>query len=157
MEKSTFFASRFLHCMNEKNDKVNNLISYICDDLDIEKPQLTILDSMEGTMLAYYDAANDILAVKDSYKSDYDMVFAVAHELRHKYQYVNKLLQKPYKSREQLSVFDYNMQIQELDANAYAYIFLDFEFGVKPLFNGLDNRIVQAIIDRANYILNTEY
>lgn len=108
-------------------------------------------------MLAYYDAANDILAVKDSYKSDYDMVFAVAHELRHKYQYVNKLLQKPYKSREQLSVFDYNMQIQELDANAYAYIFLDFEFGVKPLFNGLDNRIVQAIIDRANYILNTEY
>lgn len=141
----------------KKNDKVNNLVSYICDDLDIEKPQLKILKTMEGTMLAYYDATNDILAIKDSYTSEFDMVFATAHELRHKYQYVNGMFKETYKNRKQLSVFEYNMQIQELDANAYAYIFLDFEFGVKPLFNGMDKRIVQAIIDRANYILNTEY
>ena len=67
------------------------------------------------------------------------------------------MFKETYKNRKQLSVFEYNMQIQELDANAYAYIFLDFEFGVKPLFNGMDKRIIQAIIDRANYILNTEY
>ena len=42
----------------KKNDKLNNLVSYICDDLDIEKPQLKILKTMEGTMLAYYDATN---------------------------------------------------------------------------------------------------
>lgn len=42
----------------KKNDKLNNLVLYICDDLDIEKPQLEIPNSMDSLIISKTTSRN---------------------------------------------------------------------------------------------------
>lgn len=42
-------------------------------------------------------------------------------------------------------------------SNAYGFIFMVNEFGVKPLFKGMDEQIKNAIMERVEYLIKTEY
>lgn len=99
---------------------------------------------------------NELQVIK-RYETFYDFVFVLAHELRHKYQIDNGWDFSNYIQRDKTDLITYNLQVQELDANAYGFIFMVNEFGVKPLFKGMDEQIKNAIMERVEYLIKTEY
>ena len=48
---------------------------------------------------------------------------------------------------------EYNLQKEEIDANAYACVVMMDMFGIKPLFNGLDDEVINKIWERAEEIV----
>lgn len=141
-----------------KTNDIKHIIIDVCNELEIDIPKLTIVDTLSSTQLANYNYRNDVLTIKKNYPIMYDAYFAIAHELRHKYQIeYNTYAFNDYKSTNTLSIHDYNTQEQELDANAFAYVYMVTTFNVQPLFNGLDEDVKQAIIKQAKHILKTEY
>ena len=51
-----------------------------------------------------------------------------------------------YKELGELDIESYNLQIAEIDANAFAYIVMVDLFGVKPLFSGMSPKIISEIL-----------
>ena len=47
--------------------------------------------------------------------------------------------------------------LQELDANAFSYMVIRDDFGIDIVFHDLDEDVVYAIKQRAEFIENTEY
>lgn len=91
---------------------------------------------------------------------DVDMAFAIAHELRHKYQIDTHVFDfDNYKTSNELSIREYNLQNEEVDANAYAYIVLMDFFKLKVDFKLLlkDDVVADAIMKRVDTIIENEY
>lgn len=73
--------------------------------------------------------------------------------MRHKYQIDNKMFDfNNYKKSSEISIRDYNLQFEEIDANAYAYLIMMEQFGIELKFNGLDMDMKQKIRRRAEEI-----
>lgn len=93
------------------------------------------------------------ITICDEYISIYDALFAVCHELRHVYQSIH--YPDMFKSYQELGTLDtesYNLQEAEIDANAYASLFIELHFGVSPLFNGYSAKVKAAIKKRKSEI-----
>ena len=91
---------------------------------------------------------------------DVDMAFAIAHELRHKYQIDTHVFDfDNYKTSNELSIREYNLQNEEIDANAYAYIVLLDFFKLKVDFKLLlkDDVVADTIMKRVDVIVENEY
>lgn len=132
---------------------IDKFVSVICQDLNIITPRIRRKKALQGTALAYYDYKDNVLYLKKSYDNDYDMYFSVAHELRHIYQIKYNVFDlSRHKSNLDISTRAYNLQEEEIDANAYALIIMSSAFHIKPLFNGLDDDIKAMIYKRANEI-----
>jgi len=135
---------------------VHKFVKIICNDLGIKKPQIKIDDSnfMSNTQLASYDPYSKNITIKKKYENKLDLYFSISHELRHKYQIDNNLFDfKNYKKVNELSNAEYNLQIEELDANAYAYMIMVSAFGVEAQFKGLEQNVINKIKERANEII----
>lgn len=110
---------------------------------------------MSDTMRAMVEIdKNDkrvVLHIQPPY--DLDFIYAIAHELRHIWQMENqkKKYFQNYKTRNELSVDDYNLQPAEIDAHAYALCVLS-ELGVMPLFKGYSDRVKEKIYSRAKVL-----
>ena len=88
----------------------------------------------------------------------WDVYFSIAHELRHVWQMKKHRFTyfKDYKTREDLSVTEYNNQSAELDANAFGALIMEVTFGVQPRFVGLDEATKKKIFALSER-LNNEY
>lgn len=140
----------------------NMYISSICDLLNIEKPTISHNTSAfeSDTMMAQYDPENSTIYIKEAAEPNPDYLFAIAHELRHIWQIEddNDFFFSEYKPRKLMpSTKDYNLQIAEVDANAFAAIILLEYFGLQPLWNGLDKSVVNAIEKRMNFLYENEF
>lgn len=138
---------------------IYTFIDIICNNLKIKKPRIQIKHDtfVSGTVLAAYDYKNKKIAINDpkSYDNKADLLFAIAHELRHKYQIDNhKFDFENYKTSKELTTEEYNLQKEEIDANAYACVVMMDLFGIKPLFNGLPTKVVQEIEKKVDEIVN---
>lgn len=141
--------------MNESEIKL--FIADICSELRIKPPELSMDTScfMSDTMRAMVEIdKNDkrvVLHIQPPY--DLDFIYAIAHELRHIWQMENqkKKYFQNYKTRNELSVDDYNLQPAEIDAHAYALCVLS-ELGVMPLFKGYSDRVKEKIYSRAKVL-----
>ena len=93
------------------------------------------------------------IAISDEYSNVFDALFAVCHELRHVYQsiYYPDMFDN-YQELGTLSQTEYNLQTAEIDANAYASIFIERHFGVSPLFNGYSAKVKAEIKKRKSEI-----
>ena len=81
-------------------------------------------------------------------------VMTISHEMRHHYQstitYFNI---NEYKSREELNdVNAYNLQKEEIDAVAYANLFMDEYFGITPVYPDFSDFLLDEIRVRENLI-----
>lgn len=136
---------------------LNKFIKEICKDLDIPIPSISFDTSgfTSDTMISQCSSAKNIIYIKRFERLNLDILFAIAHELRHLWQV--RTDEKIYVTHYTTSIptEDYNKQIAEIDANAYAGIIMVNLFGVKPLFNGLSNDIVKMIYDRMEEIKNS--
>ncbi len=147
------------------DNNIMGYIDYICDVLDIALPNEIITDDVKfnkGTQLATlaFQDSKSTLYLRNSYEcGDVDLAIVIAHELRHLYQIRNGLFDfENYKTRAELSNRDYNLQLEELDANAFAYIILLDEFDLKiDYYKLLDKDVANMIYKRADEILKNEY
>ena len=135
--------------------EVYQFINFICKDLKIKKPKKIEFGRLQtNTMLASYNYKKDTITIKKEYEDIRDLYFALSHELRHKYQIDRKMFDfKDYKLSDNIDLKNYNLQPQEIDANAYASIIMMSLFGAKPLFNGLDEDIKKAINKRVEELV----
>ncbi len=125
----------------------NQIIKDICSLLEIEVPQIVYSDEHldTPTQLATVDMTNKVIYIRPNINKSHDAVFAIAHELRHLWQGVPK----DHKSNAEASLEEYNNQLHEIDANAFAVLIMINFFGVRPLFEKLSDELVKKIYERA--------
>lgn len=137
---------------------INDFIKFICKELNIECPEISYDESklIGETMLALYDGEKIYLKNKEI---DPDTLFAIAHELRHAWQIKNneEYFLGNYKNRMETDIESYNMQIAEIDANAFATIIMIDIFKIKPLFQGMTEKTIKTIEKRIGEIIEEEY
>lgn len=129
---------------------INQYIKDICKELNISVPEISFDTSLfvTPTMMALYDG--NTIYIKHFDKPNPDQLFSIAHELRHVWQiqtdedyYFNN-----YKSVKDIDVENYNLQIAEIDANAFASVIMIDWFGLQPLYHGMSNKVIDAIKNR---------
>lgn len=136
---------------------IEEFITDICDILNITKPFVSYDTSMfqSDTTMAQCDPSGKIIYVKKYDKPNPDQLFSIAHELRHIWQIQNdeKLYFSAYKPINLCdSVEEYNLQIAEIDANAFGgVVMIDF-FHLQPQFKGLSNSAKAKIRERMEEI-----
>ena len=87
--------------------------------------------------------------------TEHDYYFAVAHELRHLWQYLTneKYWLGGYKTAEEIGITAYNRQRLEIDANAFAALIMVLSFGMVPTFQSIDMETRHMIEVRARQIM----
>ena len=136
---------------------IYDFINDICDILNISVPSVSFDTSKfsTDTMMAQVNPSGDTIYLKKYDKPNPDQFFSIAHELRHIWQIQNdeELYFSTYKPIDLLpSVEEYNLQIAELDANAFAgLVMMDF-FNLKPLFEGVPDSVKAKIFERMDYL-----
>ena len=128
----------------------------ICDMLDIRPPKISYDTShfQSDTMMAQVDSSGHTIYINKCEKVNPDQLFAIAHELRHIWQMKDReRYLSDYKSVDQCSSFEeYNLQIAELDANAFAgLVMIDF-FHLKPQFYDVTESIRSKIYEQMDRI-----
>lgn len=133
---------------------LTKIVNNISGMLEIAPPKISFNTSLfpTPTTLAMVDCANNVLYIKSNTKSELDLIFATAHELRHLWQHLNNERFDDYKHSDELSVEAYNLQPAEIDANAYAALMMMSQLGVKPQWHGLSDKVIKAINNRINEI-----
>lgn len=138
---------------------IEEFITDVCELLKIEVPKISYDTSHfpTKTTLAQCEPTANILYLTKIDKLNPDYVFSIAHELRHIYQYQTdeEFYLSGYKpSNKCLSIEEYNLQIAEIDANAFASIIMVEYFSMKPQWNGLSDKAISAIDNRINIIIH---
>lgn len=104
---------------------INDYVNDICNILDISIPSISFDTSNfpTDTMMAQCNPNGLTIYLKKYEKPNPDQFFSIAHELRHIWQIKNdeQLYFSTYKPIDLCSsIEEYNLQIAELDANAFA-------------------------------------
>lgn len=140
---------------------IKEYISELCDILEISEPAISYdtSDFSTKTTMAQYAPYEDIIYIRKKEKPDPDYMFAIAHEVRHAWQFkTNETFYfKDYKSSDQIENLEkYNMQIAEVDANAFAGIVMTDFFSLAPQWHGFTEKNIEAIKARIEYLITTE-
>ena len=137
---------------------LTDYIHELCAILDIDVPKISHDTShfQTDTTLAQVDSNGDTIYIRKFHDPNPDQLFAIAHELRHIWQMKNneQLYFADYKTSNHLnSVEKYNLQLAEIDANAFAAIVMEDFFRLSPQWKNLPESVVTKINERISYIL----
>ena len=138
---------------------IEEYITEICELLDIPAPSISydVSHFSTETTMAQCELTNNIIHLNKIDKPTPDYLFAIAHELRHIFQYQDdeQFYLSNYKTSDNCSsIEEYNLQIEEVDANAFASIIMVEYFHMQPQWNGLSDKVIHAINDRINIIIH---
>lgn len=138
---------------------IKEFITDVCELLEIKVPKISYdtIHFATKTTLAQCEPETNTIYLNKVEKLNPDYVFSIAHELRHIYQYQTdeEFYLSGYKpSNKCSSVEEYNLQIAEVDANAFASIVMNDFFSIKPQWNGLSNKVINEINKRINIIIH---
>ena len=139
---------------------IYDFINDICNILNIPTPSVSFDTSnfSTDTMMAQCSPDGSTIYIKKYDKPNPDQLFSIAHELRHVWQIQidKEHYFSEYKSRELCaSTEEYNLQLAEIDVNAFAGIIMEEFFHLKPLFNGLSDSVKSKIYKRMEYLRAT--
>ena len=139
---------------------IKNYISDVCKLLKIQIPFISYDTShfTTKTMMAQCSPDGSTIYLNKIDKPNPDYIFAIAHELRHVWQIqTNQVLYfSDYKPIELCSsIEEYNLQLAEVDANAFAAIIMIDLVHLQPQWNGLPNSVVTAIENRINTVIHS--
>lgn len=167
---SKWNVQKFIDDENEKTISMLNDLSPATDE-DVDDAQFQFAEILDldlngigtayseevfknTTMMAYYDRSDDTIFINPNYFVYKDLIYyAIAHELRHKWQNEHNKEEwfNTYKSRNKLDLEQYNEQIAEMDANAFALAAMD------SLHKGWNTRIkMQCGVDVKNQVFQTD-
>lgn len=141
---------------------IEEFITDICELLDIQVPSISYDTSHfpTKTTMAQCELTSNTIYINKPDKPNPDYLFAIAHELRHIFQYQDneQFHLSNYKTSDNCSsVEEYNLQIAEVDANAFASIIMVEYFHMQPQWSGLSDKVIRAINNRINFLLFTEF
>lgn len=141
---------------------IEKFITDVCELLEIEAPKISYDTShfLTTTTLAQCDPSGNMIYLNKVDKPNPDYIFSITHELRHIYQYQTDeyFYLSEYKSSDECSsIEEYNLQIAEVDANAFASIVMTDFFSLKPQWHGLSNKVIDTIEKRIKFLLATEF
>lgn len=143
-------------------DKYYQFLSAICENLDMEVPTIRFDEShfSTKTQRAVCHVKDKIIYLrrKSQYgEIDYDTLFCIAHEARHIWQFQFPEWKEIIMNRPKASnvyTQDYNLQLHEIDANAYGAVVMIKTTGHRPVFNGLSDDVIQMICDRVDNLIS---
>ena len=136
---------------------VQDFLCDICDILNIPVPDV-IFDTSNfstETMMAQCSPDGSTIFLKPYDKPTPDYFFAIAHELRHVWQIQNdeQFYFSDYKPVDLCANSEaYNLQIAEIDANAFAGLIMADFFNLKPLFKGMPDSVRTGIFERMKFL-----
>lgn len=141
---------------------IEEFITDVCELLEIKVPKISYDTSHfpTKTTMAQCEPSANVIYLNKTDKPNPDYVFSIAHELRHIYQYQNnkQFYLSGYKPSDKCSsVEEYNLQIAEVDANAFASIVMTDFFSMKPQWYGLSDKVIETIEKRIKFLLTTEF
>lgn len=141
---------------------IEEFITDVCELLEIGVPKISYDTThfTTKTTIALCEPETNTIYLNKVDKPNPDYVFSIAHELRHIYQYQtdeNFYLSGYKPSNECSSIEEYNLQIAEVDANAFASIIMTDFFSIKPQWNGLSDKAIDTIEKRIEFLLTTEF
>lgn len=126
---------------------INKFVEDICKELNISIPAISFDTSnfATSTMMAYCDGKT--IYIKSFDKPNPDQFFSIAHELRHLWQLQTNedLYFNNYKTISEVDNETYNLQLAEIDANAFASVVMIDWFGLQPLYKNMSDKVVKAI------------
>lgn len=139
---------------------IQRFINDICDILNIPIPEVSFDTSnfTTDTTLAQCTADGTVIYLKSFEKLNPDTCFAIAHELRHVWQIRNNysFYFSDYKPSNLCNgLEEYNLQLAEVDANAFAGVIMIGFFHLRPQFNGLPDTVKIEIYKRMEQIKKT--
>ena len=136
---------------------VQKFIEEICDILNISIPLISYDTShfQSDTMMAQCSSNGNQIFIKRYIKPHPDQFFSIAHELRHIWQIRTNhdLYFSNYQTVEIIGPEKYNLQIAEVDANAFASVIMIDFFHLQPQYKGLSDSIISAIKKRIDEIV----
>lgn len=135
----------------------NEFIKKICEILNIPIPKISYDTSVfdTETTLAMCRKDGKIINIRKYDEPNPDLLFSITHELRHIWQIKNdeEYYFKNYKNASECEDYEeYNLQIAELDANAFSAIVMIHFFHIRPTFDSLSDETTGKIYDRAREI-----
>jgi len=141
---------------------IEEFITDVCELLEIGVPKISYDTThfTTKTTMALCEPETNTIYLNKVDKPNPDYVFSITHELRHIYQYQTDehFYLSEYKSSDKCSsIEEYNLQIAEVDANAFASIVMTDFFSLKPRWHGLSNKVVDTIEKRIKFLLDTEF
>ena len=137
---------------------IEEFITDICVLLEIPVPSISYDTSHfpTETTMAQCELTSNTIYLNKIDKPNPDYLFAIAHELRHIFQYQDneQFYLSNYKTSDNCSsIEEYNLQIAEVDANAFAAIIMVEYFHLQPKWNGLSDKVINAINNRISIII----
>ena len=137
---------------------IEEFITDICELLKIPVPSISYDTSHfpTETTMAQCELTSNIIYLNKLDEPNPDYLFAIAHELRHIFQYQDdeQFYLSNYKASDNCySIEEYNLQIAEIDANAFASIIMVEYFHIQPQWNGLSDKVINAINSRISIII----
>lgn len=115
--------------------------------LKIKCPKIKFIPKKEVSNIIARTIVNNKTVKKINFALDYENVydayFSICHELRHVYQikYNYQIFEKYVEKDTDISTENYNLQEAEIDANAFGSLYMQVNFGVKPLFLGYSDKV----------------
>lgn len=140
---------------------INNFVSDMCQILNVPVPTISFDTSvfLSKTTMAQINLKDNTLHIKPYKNPNPDLLFSITHELRHLWQFTNdeNLYFSNYKTVKLCkSIEEYNLQLAEIDSNAFAGLIMIEFFHIKPLFENLSEKVKLKIQERMN-VINTDF
>ncbi|EEU03757.1 hypothetical protein GCWU000322_00057 [Eubacterium saphenum ATCC 49989] len=137
---------------------LEQFVEMVCEDLRIAPIPLRYDNSVpksEGRIAALeISKVESTLLILNTDVAELDLLFAIAHELRHAWQFQNRRHWfKNYKEIGEVDFEEYNLQQPEVDANAYATIVMEEVAGMTPQFQGYPPAVKRAIAKELKVLL----
>lgn len=139
-----------------ENEDIAQFVDDVCIMLDVEPPVFVAdddyLDKL-GSIARFevMESGDTRIVLKSNYSDKFLLLTFLAHELRHYWQYLNfgpDWMKE--KSKQKLSVDEYNLQKPELDSQAFTcFVMRDF-YGIDIFFHELKDSTTEIIKKRAD-------
>lgn len=135
------------------DDLVNRFIKDVCFVLGIDVPKVThnFLDICTDTRKEQFTGENFFVPATD--EPDSEFLFYVAHNLRVRWQFLTNPDYFDFQSVEEIGIDNYDNQLAEVDAAAFASLYMIGYFQLMTKFLSVSSQTRELVLKRMEEIL----
>ena len=134
-------------------DFVSNFITDVCFVLGIDIPKITHDFSCICTDTRKEQFTGDVFFVPATDEPDSEFLFYVAHNLRVRWQFLTNPDYFDFKSAEEIGIDNYDNQPAEVDAAAFASLYMIGYFQLMTKFLSVSSQTRELVLKRMEEIL----
>lgn len=136
------------------NDLISNFIADVCFVLGIDVPKVThdLLDICIDTRKEQFTGEKFFVPATD--EPDSEFLFYIAHNLRIRWQFLTNPDYFDFQSVEEIGIDNYDNQLAEVDAAAFASLYMIGYFQLMDDFTSVSCQTRELILKRMEEILD---